>query len=123
MRRQTNPTGFGVEWAGVAEVVGTGVRVLWESGDGARSPLPEVEVYTDGSAALGKAGWGMVVVKDGVEVEAMSGPIEVGERTNNVAELMGVQRAVEWAVAHRRRRSPFGTTRNTRRTTRKGGAE
>ena len=23
-----------------------------------------------------------------------------GERTNNVAELMGVQRAVEWAVAH-----------------------
>ena len=79
MRRQANPEAFGVEWAGVAEAVGAGVRILWEGGGEEQGPLPAVEIYTDRSAALGKAGWGMVVVANGVEMEAASGPMEVRE--------------------------------------------
>ena len=90
---------FREEWGGLAEVGRAQVRILWDGGgDPDGGILPATEVYTDGSAKEGKAGYGFTVVHDGVEIDYGSGPVEVGARTNNVGEMLGIQRAVEWAV-------------------------
>ena len=99
-RRQESPRAFEAEWAGIAKEGAAQVRILWEIGDeGSDDELPPVEIYTDGSAGAGKAGYGFVVVRDGTEVACESGPVRYGARTNNVGELLGIQKAVEWATA------------------------
>ena len=81
-----------------------GVCIMWggkeiakrkttEQGEG-----PEIEIYTDGSARKGKAGWGMVVVLEEEEFESRKGPVETASKTNNVGEVMAVQQAIRWAV-------------------------
>ena len=40
-----------------------------------------------------------MVVREGRETACGSGPVRYGARTNNVGELLGIQRAVEWATA------------------------
>ena len=99
-RRQESPRAFEAEWAGIAKEGAAQVRILWEIGDeGSDDELPPVEIYTDGSAGAGKAGYGFVVVRDGTEVACESGPVRYGARTNNVGEMLGIQKAVEWATA------------------------
>ena len=99
-RRQGSPRASEAEWAGIATVGKEQVRILWEAGgEGSGDKLPSVEIYTDGSAGAGKAGYGFVVVREGRETACGSGPVRYGARTNNVGEMLGIQRAVEWATA------------------------
>jgi ribonuclease H-related protein len=76
------------------------VRIDWETRrTAAHTDGGQVEVYTDGSAQAGKAGWGLciVVVRDGREEHAAYGPVTSGAHTNNVGELQGIREAVHWA--------------------------
>lgn len=60
-----------------------------------------ITVFTDGSAKDDEAGWAMVALTDSQEIIGIvCGPVEEGERTNNYAELCGVQCAGEWLLTH-----------------------
>ena len=81
-----------------------GARIMWGGKETPKQTTtgqgegPEIEIYTDGSARKGKAGWGMVVVLEGEEFESRKGPVETAAKTNNVGEVMAVQQAIRWAV-------------------------
>ena len=93
---------FGEEWVGTGIAMPVGkqaVRILWGGketlqAEECQDEGPLIEVYTDGSARKGKAGWGMVVVMEGEEFECRKGPVEGTAKTNNVGEVMGVQHAI-----------------------------
>ena len=98
---------FQEEWldSGLAKQVGEkGVRIMWGGKEILKQTTtgqgegPEIEIYTDGSARKGKAGWGMVVVLEGEEFESRKGPVVTTSKTNNVGEVMAVQQAIRWAV-------------------------
>jgi ribonuclease HI len=63
-----------------------------------------LHVFCDGACDPnpGRGGWGFVVYLDGQEIHTSSGGVE--EATNNVMEMTGALRAVEWLAANYPRR-------------------
>jgi ribonuclease HI len=58
----------------------------------------DLQVYTDGSAPEGLAGYGAVVYAPGSWSPMYTVSGEIGETTNNVAELEAVHRVLEWIL-------------------------
>ena len=95
---------------------GSGLRLcVYESGfkRAVCTPQPEqeapvgvMELYTDGGAAEGVAGWGFVAVQNGVAVHEACGPVAIDESdpgwtgadraTNNTGEVTAVIAALRW---------------------------
>jgi ribonuclease HI len=72
---------------------------------GERSPMNRavprgIVAFADGACEPnpGAGGWGFVVYRDGLEIHAESGGSD--PTTNNIMELTGALRALEWIAAH-----------------------
>ena len=58
----------------------------------------DLQVYTDGSAPEGLAGYGAVVYAPGSWIPMYTVSGEIGEATNNVAELEAIHRVLQWIL-------------------------
>ena len=56
----------------------------------------DLQVYTDGSAPCGLAGFGAVIYEPHKHEPVYESSIEIGEATNNVAELEAIHDALRW---------------------------
>ena len=103
--RRYRPVRFEEVWVdtGMAHPTGeAGVRIRWKgtmgsSGPGPALQRPQMELFTDGSARRGRAGWGWVgMADDEYQIESDCGPV-VGRQTNNVGEVQAITQGLRWA--------------------------
>ena len=62
--------------------------------------LNDLHIYTDGSALGGLAGHGVVIFAPQVDRPIYTTSQEIGETTNNVAELEAIHHALQWVIDH-----------------------
>ena len=58
----------------------------------------DLQIYTDGSAPCGFAGFGAVIYEPHNHEPVYESSVEIGKTTNNVAELEAVHDALKWTV-------------------------
>lgn len=82
------------------DLFGTALRSVPKQNGFERAVPPGLVIYCDGACEPnpGAGGWGFVVYRDGTEIHADCGGAD--PTTNNIMELTGALRALEWIAKH-----------------------
>ena len=62
------------------------------------SHTDDLQVYTDGSVPCGYAGYGAAIYAPHSHFPVYESSVEIGETTNNVAELEAIHDALRWII-------------------------